>query len=121
MQKISLDLLCTVGFGCRKTCKVVSHGGEASSGRNGAKEDLKMLRVGKCKHVLPTESKAVKQLDGQEQLDSGMCEEGIHCLPKGFVSEHVGQESAVTLAIAFLVLLLQLPVISMKTHSEQCI
>ena len=96
-------------------------GGKTSSGRNRAKEDLKMLRVGKRKHVLPPESKAVRQSDGQEQLVSGMCEGGIHCLPKGFVSEHLGQESAVTLTIAFLVLLLQLPVIFMKTHSEQCI
>lgn len=80
-----------------------------------------MLRVGKCKHVLPTESKEVKQWDSQEQLDSGMCEGGIHFLPKGFVSEHLGQESAVTLAIAFLILLLQLPVLFMKTQSEQYI
>lgn len=80
-----------------------------------------MLRVGHRKHVLPTENSEVIQSDIQEQLDSGMWEDGIHFLPKGFVSEHLGQESAVTLAIAFLILLLQLPVIFMKAQSEQCI
>lgn len=58
MQRFSLDLVCKVGFGCRKMCKVVSQaGGGEQQWKEQSQEDLKMLRVGKLEHVLPAGSR----------------------------------------------------------------
>lgn len=63
--------------------------------------DLKMFRDSKVKCVLPIDSKEGKQGYVQKQLDSGMCQDGIHFLPKEFVSECLGKESGITFGIAF--------------------